>query len=84
MELNAFRHLAGSIKLMSAVMGASVVVVMGVISLGSGSGEASISVALSDGSANVTATTAPKGLATPFASPTHIATPCPKRATLPC
>jgi hypothetical protein len=74
----------GSLKTLSAVIGAGVVVTMGAVTFAH-AGEDGVSTA----STNVlpqtlTSTTAPTELATPFASPTYTATPCPKRATMPC
>jgi hypothetical protein len=86
MEQKTFHHVTGSVKILSAVIGAGVVVAMGAITVASGADEPDTSTASSNQlqRASVTQTTAPSELATPFASPTYVAHPCAKRATMPC
>jgi hypothetical protein len=85
MVLTTPPHVNGRIKALSAVMGAGVVIAMGAITVAYGhDGDTSVAGVNGLPMAKLTLTTAPTELATPFASPTHTATPCPKRATMPC
>jgi hypothetical protein len=86
MEQRTFHCVTGSVKMLAAVIGAGVVVAMGAITVASGAHEPGTSTASSHDlpMASVTLTTAPTALATPFASPTHTASLCAKRQTMPC
>lgn len=79
-------RIAGSVKALSAVMGVAAAVAMSVMCFSHGSAAAGFSVARNDDPtlATVTRSTAPRELATSFARPTHTATPCAPRATMPC
>jgi hypothetical protein len=79
-------RVSGRVKALSAVMGAAAAVAMGAMCFAHASDVPGISLARTDDlpSATVTRSTAPKELATSFARPTHTATPCAARATLPC
>jgi hypothetical protein len=86
MELRTFCRVAGSVKVLAAVIGAGIVVAMGAITIGYGDDGVGTSTASTNGLpvASVTLSTAPTELATSFARPTYTAHPCPKRATMPC
>ena len=68
------------------MLGASVVVTMGAVTVAYSGNEGDTSTASTNGwaVATLTVTTAPSALETPVASPTFKAIPCPKRATMPC
>jgi hypothetical protein len=86
MQQKISRDVIGSMKVLSAAIGAIVGVTIGTISAAGWGAEAATGTA-SNGHlplAPVTVSTAPTELATPSASPTYTATPCPKRATMPC
>jgi hypothetical protein len=86
MELVNVCRTVGKTRGLAAVIGAAAVVTMGALTIGHTTDEVGPSVASSDGGqvVTVTKTTAPKELPTPFAKPTYVATPCAKRATMPC
>lgn len=86
MGANTIRRVIGSVKTLSAVMGAAAAVAMGGMSFTHGSDVTGSNVARNDDApvSTVTRSTGPRELATPFARPTHTATPCPARATMPC
>jgi hypothetical protein len=85
MEHRTFCRVAGSVKVLAAVIGAGVVVSMGAITIANGD-EVATRTASTNGLpvASVTLSTAPTELATSFARPTYTARPCAKRATMPC
>ena len=70
----------GSLRVLSAVVGASVVVTMGAVTVAYSGNEGDTSTASTNGwaVATLTVTTAPSALETPGASPTFKAIPCPK------
>jgi len=72
--------------MLSAAVGASVVVAMGAVTVAYPSNQLGTSTARPTGwpAATVTRTPPPSAPQTSFATPTLTATPCPKRATLPC
>ncbi len=86
MHLMSSRHTAGKAKVMATVMGVGAMVAMGVVTVGHAGEEPGLRATgpSSWSMAPVTKSTAPTELATPFASPTHIAIPCAPRATMPC
>jgi hypothetical protein len=86
MELGTFRRLVGSVKVLAAVIGAGIVVTMGAITIAHGDDEVTTKTASINGLPlpSVKPTAAPTELATSFARPTYTATPCAKRATMPC
>lgn len=86
MARKAFRHLIGNVKMLSAVAGAGVVMTMGVLTAATEHTQSGVSASVQGGvpMATVTKSSAPSELVTPFASPTYTATPCAKRATMPC
>jgi hypothetical protein len=85
MELGTFRRVAGSVKVLAAVIGAGVVVAMGAITIANGDDAVATTTASTNGfPLSVRPTPAPTELATSFARPTYTATPCAKRATMPC
>lgn len=86
MNLKSTQCISGNAKGMVMVMGMGAIVAMGVLTAGHAGEEPAPNATGTSGwlTAPITKSTAPTELATPFASPTHIATPCPKRATMPC
>lgn len=86
MGANTFRHVVGSVKMLSVVMGAAAAVAMGALCVIHGSDAVNTSVARTDDPpvATVTRSATPRELATSFARPTHTAKPCAARATMPC
>ena len=86
LELMNFHRVRGSLRVLSAVVGASVVVTMGAVTVAYSGNEGDASTASPNGwaVATLTVATAPSALETPVATPTFKAIPCPKRATLPC
>jgi hypothetical protein len=86
MELMNFHRLRGSVKVLSAAIGASVVVAMGALTVAYPANEVRTSTASTNGwpVASIARTPPPSVPETPFATPTFTATPCPKRATMPC
>ena len=81
-----FHRLRGRVKVLSAVIGASVVVTMGAVTVAYPGNEVGTNTTNSNGwpAATITRTPPPSAPHTSFAIPTHTATPCPKRVTLPC
>jgi hypothetical protein len=79
-------RLRGSVKVLSAVVGAGVVVAMGTVTVAYPVNEVSTNTTSSNGwpAATITRAPPPSTPVTSFATPTHTATPCPKRVTLPC
>jgi len=86
MEPNNFHRLRGRVKVLSAVIGASVVVAMGAVTVAYPSNQLGTSTARPTGWSAATVTRTPPASApqTSFAAPPITATPCPKRVTLPC
>jgi hypothetical protein len=85
LELMNFHRIRGSLRVLSAVLGASVVVTMGALTVAYAGNEGDTSTAsTNDLPPTLTVTTAPAAPETAFASPTFKAVPCPKRATMPC
>jgi hypothetical protein len=74
------------VKVLFAVTGVSVVLTMGALTVAPRSDDAVTSTASPSGApvATITKTASPQAPETPFAEPTFIAIPCPKRATYPC
>jgi hypothetical protein len=85
MELMNVHRLRGSVKMLSAVLGASVVTA-GAVTVAYQGNEVSTSTASTSGweAATVTRSTSPAAPETPFAAPPHTATPCAPRAVYPC
>jgi hypothetical protein len=84
-EPTNFRRLRGGVKVLSAVIGASVVG-MGTITVAYPGTEVGASATSPKGWPAATVTRTPPASApqTSFAAPPITATPCPKRVTLPC
>ena len=76
----------GSVKMLSAVIGASVVVAMGVVTVAYPGNDGGASATSPKGwfAATVTRTPPASAPQTSFAAPPITAIPCPKRVTLPC
>jgi hypothetical protein len=85
MELTKFHRLRGSVKMLSAVLGAGVVVTSAVTAAYQGN-ELSTSTASTSGweQATVTRSPSPATPETSFAAPPHTANPCAPRAVYPC
>jgi hypothetical protein len=81
-----FHRVRGSVKVLSAVIGASVVVAMGAVTVAYPDNEVGASATSPTGWPAATVTRTPPASApeTSFAAPPITATPCPKRVTLPC
>jgi hypothetical protein len=81
-----FHRVRGSVKALSAVIGASVVVAMGAVTVAYPGNEVGASATSPKGwpVAAVTRTPPASAPQTSFATPPITATPCPKRVTLPC
>lgn len=86
MELINTHGLRRRAKTLSAALAASAVVTMGALTVAFSSIAGNTITSSGNGfpAATQTITTAPSAPATPFASPTQTATPCPPRATMPC
>jgi hypothetical protein len=86
MEPLNFRRLRGSVKVLSAVLGAGTVVTAGALTVAYQGNEVGTSNASTSGweEATVTRSASPPVPETPFATPPHTATPCAKRAVYPC
>jgi hypothetical protein len=86
MELLNFRRLRGSVKVLSAVLGAGAVVTAGALTIAYQGNEMGTSTASTSGweRATVTRSASPPAPETSFATPPHTATPCAKRAVYPC
>jgi hypothetical protein len=86
MELVNFHRLRGSVKVLSAVLGASVVVTMGAMTVAYQRNEVSASTASENAwtAATVTRSPSPAAPQTSFAAPPFLNGPCPKRAVYPC
>jgi hypothetical protein len=86
MDPNNCHCLRGRVKVLSAVIGASVVVAMGAVTVAYPGNEVGTSTATPNGwpAATITRTPPPSAPHTSFAAPTLTATPCPKRVSLPC
>jgi hypothetical protein len=86
MQPTNFHRLRGSVKVLSAVIGTSVVVAMGALTVAYPANEVGTSTASTNGwpAATSTWTPPPSVPETSFATPTFTATLCPKRATMPC
>jgi hypothetical protein len=84
MEPKNFHRLRGRVKVLSAVIGASVVVAMAAVTVAYPGTEVGASATSSNGWPAATITRTPPAPRTSFAAPTLTATPCPKRVTLPC
>ena len=86
MQLLNFHRLRGSVKGLSAVLGASVVVTTGAVTVAYQGNEFGTGITSTTGWAAETVTRSPSPAApeTSFATPPVTATPCPKRATMPC
>jgi hypothetical protein len=76
----------GSVKMLSAVIGASVVVAMGAVTVAYPGNDGGASATSPNGWPAATVTRTPPASApeTSFEAPPITATPCPKRVTLPC
>jgi hypothetical protein len=85
-EPNNIHRVRGSVKVLSAVIGASAVVAMGAVTVAYPGNEVSTSATSPKGWPAATVTRTPPASApqTSFAAPPITATPCPKRVTLPC
>jgi hypothetical protein len=85
MEPMNFHRLRGSVKMLSAVLGASVVVTAAVTAAYQGN-ELSTSTASTSGweAATVTRSASPAAPETSLAAPPHTANPCAPRAVYPC
>jgi hypothetical protein len=86
-----FHRLRGSVKVLSAVIGASGVVAMGALTVAHSGNDIGASTASTNGwpAATVTRTPPPSAPQTSFAAPPVIAgqpgaAPCPKRGVYPC
>jgi hypothetical protein len=86
MKPNNFHRLRGRVKVLSAVIGGSVVITMGAVTVAYPGTEVGADAPSSNGWPAATITRTPPASAprTSFAAPTVTATPCPKRVTLPC
>jgi len=86
MEPNNFHRLRGRVKVLSAVIGASVVVAMGAVTVAYPGNDGGATATSPNGWPAATVTRTPPASApeTSFATPPITATPCPKRVTLPC
>jgi hypothetical protein len=86
MQLTTFHRVRGSLKVLSAVTGASVVVAMGALTVGYQGNEVGTSIASTNGweQATITRMPSPAAPETSFAIPTFKAIPCAKRAVYPC
>jgi hypothetical protein len=86
MQLTTFHRLRGSLRLLSAVTGAGVVVAMGALTIADQGNQDGASTASPNGwaVATVTMTPPPEAPETSFAAPTFKAVPCAKRAVYPC
>jgi hypothetical protein len=86
MEPTNTHRLRGPVKVLSAVIGDSVVIAMGAVTVAYPGNEVGTSATRSNGwpAATITRTPPPSAPHTSFAAPTLTATPCPKRVTLPC
>ncbi|WP_353363228.1 hypothetical protein [Mycobacterium sp.] len=85
-KANNLHRLRGSLKMLSAAIGASVLVAMGAVTVAYPGDEVGASATGPKGWPSATVTRTPPASApqTSFATPPVTATPCPKRATLPC
>jgi hypothetical protein len=85
-EPNNFHRLRAGVKVLSAVIGASVVVAMGAVTVAYPGNDVGASATSSNGWPAATITRTPPASApeTSFAASPITATPCPKRVTLPC
>jgi hypothetical protein len=86
MEPNNFHRVRGRVKMLSAVIGGSVVITMGAVTVAYPGTEVDTDATRSNGwpAATITRTPPASVPETSFATPTVTATPCPKRVTLPC
>jgi hypothetical protein len=84
MELVNFHSLRASVKVVSAVIGASVVVAMGALTIAYSGTEVGTAGPNGWSAETIGRTPPPTAPETSFATPTFTATPCPKRATMPC
>jgi hypothetical protein len=85
-EPTNFHAIHGSVKMLSAVIGASVVVAMGAVTVAYPGNDVGASATSPNGWPAATVTRTPPASApeTSFATPPITATPCPKRVTMPC
>ena len=81
-----FHRVRGSVKVLSAVVGAGVVVAMGAVTVAHPGNDVGASATSPKGWPAATVTRTPPASApqTSFAAPPITAIPCPKRVTLPC
>jgi hypothetical protein len=85
-ESNNLHRLRGRVKVLSAVIGGSVVIAMGAVTFAYPGDEVGASATSPEGWPAATVTRTPPASApqTSFATPPISATPCPRRVTLPC
>ena len=85
LSLMNIHSLRGNLRVLSAALGAGVVVTMGALTVAHPATDTSTASPKNLPVATSTVPTeAPAALETPFATPTFKAVPCAKRATMPC